>query len=269
MTADTDTATIRRELRDAGVEGIPDRGKLSAEHMDAWRRLREDTGTGFDTEPDEPADGPETPEDRPRPPRAARGPRGGLFTRRQPRDRKRKTRSGRGGRISVATLIEDGWYQFAEIFEGVPPLFRCLTMEAPFAGMLMEDAVKGTVIDLVLQPLARNEQRMNTIGGLVGLPLATAAAVQNAPAPGEEPGGRFKAAVYSMRLSARLLARAGVGKAEELAEHAEQVKARAREADRLVAWILTGEVPPEDAPGPAAAAQEDEAIARARALFGQ
>jgi hypothetical protein len=48
-------------------------------------------------------------------------------------------------------------------------------MQAPVAGLVLEDQVKGTIVDRALQPLARGQERLEGVGALVVLPAAIAA----------------------------------------------------------------------------------------------
>lgn len=49
---------------------------------------------------------------------------------------------------------------------------RMMTYQAPVAGMLLEDVVKGTIVDKALQPFARVEEKTGVVGMLVAPPLA-------------------------------------------------------------------------------------------------
>ena len=50
-----------------------------------------------------------------------------------------------------------------------------MSHEAPVAGMILEDAVKGTFVDTVLQPFARAGEQGKAIGALMGPPVLVAA----------------------------------------------------------------------------------------------
>jgi hypothetical protein len=45
-------------------------------------------------------------------------------------------------------------------------------MQAPVAGLVLEDYVKGTIVDRALQPLARTQEKLEGVGSLVLLPMA-------------------------------------------------------------------------------------------------
>lgn len=75
-------------------------------------------------------------------------------------------------RVAVDRLIERGWEMMARAVQPVNlPVARVLHMQAPVAGLILEDEIKGTVIDRVLQPLARTEKRGETALALVGPPV--------------------------------------------------------------------------------------------------
>jgi hypothetical protein len=124
--------------------------------------------------------GPPMPERRPeRQPRAPRQRRGFQRTRREPR--KRKTRVVRA-RVSVESLISSGWGLGAFALSQVPrmvPVARVLDMQAPVAGIVVEDMAKGTVADRWLQPFARMAQNGGRAGALIGLPAVVAVVTAN------------------------------------------------------------------------------------------
>lgn len=73
-------------------------------------------------------------------------------------------------RVSVADLITGGWWLLSKAMEPVSgPMAEMLKLEAPVAGMLLDDSVKGTLIDRALQPIARTEESGKVFAAL-GLP---------------------------------------------------------------------------------------------------
>lgn len=75
-------------------------------------------------------------------------------------------------RVAVDRLIGRGWEMMARAVQPVNlPVARVLHMQAPIAGMILEDEIKGSFIDRVLQPLARTEKRGETVFALVGPPI--------------------------------------------------------------------------------------------------
>jgi hypothetical protein len=55
------------------------------------------------------------------------------------------------------------------------PVARCLAMQAPAAGMVMDDALKGSFVDKMLQPVARAGKRGEAIWAVAGPPMIVSA----------------------------------------------------------------------------------------------
>jgi hypothetical protein len=93
----------------------------------------------------------------------------------------RKTHS----RVSVEKVIGWGWSMLGSMAGNVnPPVGRVMEMQGPVAGELLEGVVKDTVVDRILQPLARAGERGEMLFALVGPPLligALSARPQMAP----------------------------------------------------------------------------------------
>ena len=62
----------------------------------------------------------------------------------------------------------------------LPATSRLLKIQAPVAGIILEDTVKGTVIDRFMQPVARLEKSGEDVYALLG-PLVCVTAVQLQP----------------------------------------------------------------------------------------
>jgi hypothetical protein len=79
-------------------------------------------------------------------------------------------------RVSVANLITSMWTGLASAAGGFnPSVSRVLAMQAPVAGMVLEDKVRNTVADRFLQPFARGADAGNSVLALVGPPAIVAA----------------------------------------------------------------------------------------------
>lgn len=88
---------------------------------------------------------------------------------------KRKNKATRP-RVPVDRIISRGWEILARVVTPVHmPVGRVLQMQAPVAGALLEDTVKGTLADKVLQPLARAGEGGELIAAMAGPPLLVAA----------------------------------------------------------------------------------------------
>lgn len=91
-----------------------------------------------------------------------------------------KTRKAKP-RVSVADLITGGWWLLSKACEPVSsPMANMLKLEAPVAGMLLDDIVKGSLIDKALQPLARTEESGKVFAAL-GLPPILAMLIDKNP----------------------------------------------------------------------------------------
>ena len=172
---------IRSWARDAGHD-VPVRGRLGEEWRELYAAAHDDADDGnselsalrAELEGQEslpgfdPADSGEIAPVRPaasRPSPAAKITKGKLFGgSRQPKVHKRR---------SLEDLAADGWGVMAALVhsQGLVPTSRVLRMQAPVAGVILEDTLRGTLADRVLQPLARSTEKSREIGALIGPPL--------------------------------------------------------------------------------------------------
>jgi hypothetical protein len=104
------------------------------------------------------------------------------------------------------------------------------------------------------------------------LVLATAPAPEldanGVPVAWPEPTTEHKAALLMLRWSLILMQKAGQAKLEDYVVRAEEAAARGRQADAFMTWILGGPAEPPAGNGAGPPSAEDEAITRARLLFG-
>jgi hypothetical protein len=95
------------------------------------------------------------------------------------RDRKEPGERGKSGRRTpVDQIVGLAWEFGAFALSQEPrmlPVARCVSMQAPVAGLIIDEAVKGTVADKVLQPIARAGEAGEKMFGLIGPPLIVAA----------------------------------------------------------------------------------------------
>lgn len=83
-------------------------------------------------------------------------------------------------RVSLEPLVTTAWGLAAKALEArMLPVARVLQMQAPVAGMVIDDTAKGTVADAVLQPFARAGEKGERVFALVGPPLLTAVICKN------------------------------------------------------------------------------------------
>lgn len=180
MTSDAD---IRAWAKEAAVP-VPARGKVP----DAVRVQFMDANPGSDNpglSPDEgvPAHGYADAEPMPtRPQTAAQGhpdevaptrapSRFGSLSRRGGKSAPRTKTEHR--RVSLESLASGAWTLLGQAASsrGLVPTGRALMLQAPVAGMILEDTLKGSVTDRILQPLARGGETAKELGALFGVPM--------------------------------------------------------------------------------------------------
>lgn len=158
---------IRVWAKDQGLDVAP-KGKIPAAVMEQWRARAgapEDAGEGAG----EPASfGGDSEETRP------------VHTR--PRtwfgDRKKEKTGPAPRRVSIENVVSYAWGMGAYAMAQNPallPVARVLDMQAPVAGIVVNDVARGTVIDKALQPLARAGEKGEKSMGLLGPPLLVGA----------------------------------------------------------------------------------------------
>lgn len=184
MTTDRE---IRTWLRESGHD-VPERGRLGEEWRAVWAEANPDEPLGDNPglSANEPGDGGpipgqlefETGEQKPVPPPGLGGKL--LGGRREPRMRRPKAR------VSLESLAGGAWALLgnAAATQGLLPTARVLQMQAPVAGAILEDTLRGTVADKVLQPLARGQETASDLMALLGAPvIVTAISLRPASAP--------------------------------------------------------------------------------------
>jgi len=289
-----DAAAKRALLRDNGIE-VPDRGRLSAEHEATYERLAGgavggdfgDDGQGDDDDDDE--SGP--------PPADEQVPRGrnsrapgqgraaatsaarGLWGRAKKATQagKKATSGKKHAWVGTADVIEHFWSQLAWASRPMPPLQKILAAQAPTAGIVLQDALRDTVVDrVVLQPAARLEDTLQAVNAMAGPPIwvlgiAAFGGAATDPQTGMPLIGadgefiyddRTRMMVGGLRFSLMSWLKIADKKADEIKAGAEELTRLGDEADELIRWILA---PP--AQGQSARDVEKEAGERAAAFI--
>lgn len=283
-----DPAVKRAVLREHGID-VPDKGRLSAENEAAYERLRQRPPDSYDggvtaadfDDPDDAGDGEEfageetTPRSVGQPgSRAseAKAKARGLFGRARKASGKPKTGRKRHAWVGTADVIEHFWSQLAWSARPIPPLQKILAAQAPTAGVVLQDALKGTIIDRgILQPVARFEDRAAAINAMAGPPIWTmmismlgGAVTDQAGMPITDGDGNYvfdnrtQAMVGGLRFSLMSWLKIANKSADEIKASAEELSALGDEADNLIRWILA---PPE--PGQSPKDMEKEARGKA------
>ena len=174
-------------------------------------------------------------------------------------------------RVSTEDLLGAVWRGGAKLLGPVPPLQRTLRMQAPVAGMLLDDVVKDSIVDPVLQPLARLAAQGKTVQALIGPPAFVSAImahqVQRASMDPPQPPHPLFMAVATEGLRSSLMAWMEVaGPKFELALSREQeFEAKyGQPVDDMIAFIFSAPVNPAD---DEAVMAEEEAIKRAQGVL--
>ncbi len=283
---ETTAADKRAWLRDQGYK-VPEKGTLRAELEAAWAAAH--PGANGDSEaspgPDYP-DGmtgdefaePEIPDEvfdelaegAPRKPPA---PRGGMPARwRPPWSRGGQQRKGKGRkrkpRVSVEDVICGGWRIMARAARPVPPLQRTLRVQAPVAGLLLDDAVRGTLVDKMLQPIARAQVQGKVVAALAGPPvLVTVISMHLAQCQqaGTDPNPVFMSAASEMLRESLIIWMDVAGPKFEAALARERAfeEHYGQDVDAFTSWLFA---PPPDPGDDQAVAEEEAALRRAQGL---
>ena len=263
---------IRQWAKATGRQ-VSDRGRISAELRAEYTRMADAADTalpGGEPAPGPRDDGPQRAareETRPRKVTSRKGWRDKLWGQQGTgQGRPRAKAKPKHPRVSLDRFIERGWSTLARIAQPVNlPVSRVLAFQAPVAGVMLEDVVKGTVVDLILQPIARTEAKLEIAGALAGPPLLVLALQlpHNQPFHPDgspSPAGAIRHAVLMSALEEALMMWDDVTRSR-MAEVQERIAANeaARvEVQKLIAAIF------EPTAEQAAARAENEAVARAR-----
>jgi hypothetical protein len=282
------TTDVRAWLR-ANGEDVPARGALPA-HLRALYDdahpagpvvpgvVIEDTGgvteadfpPADDSGPAERTDPVPRTESRERAPRAVRSrPAAGSGLRERifggtPKPAAKKTGSAKAApRTSLSDWAEETWADLAWLAGPVPPLEKILTIQAPYAGVVFDDQVKGTFIDSMLQPVAKYSGTFRALNGLCGPPVyvamicAVGARVQVLQPDGKTPvldsqgqpvtdfDGRTKMLFQGLRYSLLQMTKIGEVNAEQIQARAQASVERTRAVEMMIATIF-------DMPAPSA-----------------
>jgi hypothetical protein len=279
--AGPDPEQIRAELRARG-HNPPKRGRIGKD----WRALWESGETAEQLAAQPPGDGtggvgpedfepdharqvkPEQPPARPK----ARGLRDRLGLGDDTGPGKRKSgreKSGRRGaaprhaRVPLDRLGEGAFGMLARVTRVADPaLSRTFTVEAPIAGVVIDRRAQGTVIDRVLQPVARLQAAGSVLGALLGLPagvlmLEQAQTIANPQARAVREG----LILGGMRECAVILAEfIEEDMADRIQREADR-ETRYAEADQMLQFILFGVQPGQAEDQSGAPLDEDQAAA--------
>lgn len=197
-------------------------------------------------------------ERKPRPvkPPAARPLRERIFTRGAAGKGKAKARHPR---VPLGDWAEETWTDLAWLAEPIPPLSKILTIQAPYAGVVFDDAVKGTPVDGMLQPVARYAGAFRALNGLAGPPVYVAlicATGQRVQVGALEDGtpvmdfdARTKMMFAGLRYSLLQMTKIADVHAEQIRERTEAAAGRMAVVDAIIDSLFGA--PPQASPPPA------------------
>lgn len=191
-------------------------------------------------------------------PRRVRVSRPALRDRVKGHQRKRRPKR-KHPRIPVDSLISSAWAALGGLAGNIdPPLGRCLVMQAPVSGLILEDLVKDTAVDRVLQPIARAEEKAEKALALFAPPAIVAALEVAQQLPEQQRKTREAILIPLLERSMVLWVRIAGDKIGQQLERAAEEEPAREKARQLLAMIFG---PPA---GTAPPAPEDDAAARAQ-----
>ena len=193
--------------------------------------------------------------------------------------RKKRPRKRSGPRQPLGDFAEGMWTDFAELAP-LLPLKRVLYAQAPYAGVVAEENIRGTFLDPVLQPVVRAEGALRAVNGLLGPPLFVLGICltgrrEQVAGPGGKPlvgpdgqpvtdyDPRTKMMFAGLRYSLLQMNRASAARLPAIQERAEELAERGREVDEFIRFLFAM---PEQQQS-AAVSMEEEAIRRAQAMM--
>jgi hypothetical protein len=169
-------------------------------------------------------------------------------------------------RVSLSDWAEETWSDLAWLAQPVPPLAKILTIQAPYAGVVFDEQVKGTPIDPVLQRAARYSGGLRVLNGLAGPPVyvglicATGARMQPVdPGTGQPavyPDGspvlvydqRTQMLFQGLRYSLLQMTKIGEVNADEIRERTQASAERMAVVDQIISDLF--DLAPQSSPGP-------------------
>lgn len=160
MTTDAD---VRTWAKAAGVD-CPTRGMVPKAVRDQYDAAHPSAEHGY-AEAEAAPTRPQTAADVPPLPPAGRFPKLGRGGPARPR-REHK-------RVSLESGAEWAWRILgnAAASRGLVPTGRALMLQAPVAGMILEDTLRGTVVDRIAQPFVRGGESAKEVVTLLGVPV--------------------------------------------------------------------------------------------------
>lgn len=273
---------MRKWLREQGHD-VPARGPLPQDAVDAYEAAHGSDNVEYLSQvpgvsEDDFAPDPDDLEPPPPPPvKAESRPRTGRQMRAAERTSRGRTRSERWigkllgddqpagskgkpkgkpkhARISLDKLITRLYNRAGQMAQSVAPATgRCLQAQAAMAGVILEDVARGTMVDRILQPVARAEDKADKVFALAAPPLIVFA-LEASP-----PGDVFRRQMLMgfLRESLTISLEVTEAYAEQITMNLQRNAEREAEVDKLIATIFavpqaTAEQPDSEMAGAAA-----------------
>src|SRR5215831_8022525 len=265
---------MRKWLQANTDEEVPDRGRLRPELVELFNDAHAAEEWDADTEPagdligadiagaeTEAAPAEVRPEVRPSRKRATGrtgGGASGVLGRLIAGDTSKKPAPKRGAkappRVSLEKFTGRLYSMAGRLLAPVSPAAAtCVAVQAPIAGVLLDEIVVGTVADRMLQPLARAEEKLDVAFALIAPPVACMA-IEMAQPVEQTPEVMFRTAVAYQMLREGL--RTGLEVSGKYAERVAEARARQLESDAKVDELIALIFQPRPSPEEMAAAAE-------------
>lgn len=259
-------AEVRDWLREQG-RPVPVRGRVAADIKAEYDAAHPDTPQDdgdvaivIDLPSDNgpvPPESPSTPEPSVAPRRPETPPQGRKRRVWERGTTDKKTGQRKPARVSLESLASWAWGLGGMALQQAPkstPVGRMLAIQAPVAGVIVDDLARGTIVDRVLQPLARGSEKAEKGFALLGPPVLVAM-ISNKPELYPALVGPLKVAM----LSWVELAGPAMEKAERKAAALAEKVGDGANIDAMIA-ALFADIPIAEMPSP----DEEAAVRRAR-----
>jgi hypothetical protein len=275
---------IRDWARSTGRK-IGDRGRIPAAVRGEYEAIARDLGpepgpAAPDAPPDAdaaPAPPPARPEARPRAVPKGKRPRSRIaaFLAGDPKNSSnskstgRKSSSEKRTRTPVDKFAGKLWEWAASATEHFNvPVARCMAWQSPYVGLMAEETIRGTVVDKILQPIVRSEEKVTTLAAVIAMPIIVGALQNPANQPDAGLLGVARYQVLSRALEECVEAQLEAFGSGEMAAKVQQSTAEREERKAQVAAVLDmvwAVVPEPKTAEEAAQAEADELARRAAA----
>lgn len=151
---------------------------------------------------------------------------------------KPKRSAKKHARVSLEGFAEDMFLDLAWTFQGLPPLEKCLYLQAPLAGKTVESAVKGTFVDAVLQPAARFDRQFKALEALTAPAWVAAIMVRGRKDEAGEYSPETKLMFSGLRHALLSMSRIAEVDFEQLKQKSEDLRTASGQIDAMIAWLF-------------------------------